>query len=116
VTLHLTRGNGKLTLTLTSNRYSFSAKQGATLKFTAHIVDPDGKPITGVSVVFTISIAGLPTDVKQAKTNSAGTATVTVSIGPRAANSGRNHTGLVVASADTPAGHAQRSLAITTRN
>ena len=114
-TIRLTRGAGKLTLELGSNYYSFSAKRGVTLKFTAHLTDPDGQPISGETVVFTISIAGVPTDVRQATTSAAGAASVTITIGPHAANSGRNHTGLVVASATTHFGHIQRSIAITTR-
>ena len=40
---------------------------------------------------------------------------VTITIGPHAANSGKSHTGLVVASAQTHFGHVQKSIAVTTR-
>jgi hypothetical protein len=112
--LTLTRGTGKLTMSLVPNRYSFSAKSGATLRFTATLLDPDGKPIASQIVVFTISIAGIPADVKMAKTDASGRATVTESIGPGAASSGRNHTGPVIATADTPLGHVQKSIVIST--
>jgi hypothetical protein len=114
VSLTLTRGTGKLTMSLVASRYSFSAKSGATLRFTATLLNPDGKPIANQLVVFTISIAGIPADVKMAKTDSSGRAIVTESIGPGAANSGRNHTGPVIATADTPLGHVQKSIVITT--
>jgi len=114
VSLKLTRGSGKLTMTLTANRYSFSAKSGATLRFTAAVFDPDGKPVNGQVVFFTISIAGIPTDVKSAKTGADGGVTVTEAVAPGAANSGRNQTGPVIASADTQPGHVQKSIVITT--
>ena len=114
-TIRVTRGAGKLTLDLSANHYSFSAKRGTTLRFTAALTDPDGQPIAGETVVFTISIAGLPTDVRQATTNASGKAVVTITIGPHAANSGKSHTGLVVASAQTHFGHVQKSIAVTTR-
>jgi hypothetical protein len=114
-TVRVTRGAGKLSLGLTANHYSFSAKSGSVLRFTALLVDPDGHPIPGQTVVFTISIAGVPTDVRQATTDGSGKATVTMTIGPHAANSGRNHTGIVVASAQTHFGHIQKSIAVTTR-
>jgi hypothetical protein len=112
--LTLMRGTGKLTMSLTANRYSFSAKSGATLRFTAKLLNPDGKPIANQLVVFTISIAGIPADVKMARTDASGIATVSMSIGPGAANSGRNHTGPVIATADTPLGHVQKSIVIAT--
>jgi Glucodextranase, domain B len=114
LSITLNRGTGKLSMGLVPNRFSFSAKTGATLRFTATLLDPDGKPIANQLVVFTISIAGIPADVKMAKTDSSGRATVTVSIGPGAANSGRNHTGPVIATADTPQGHVQKSIVIST--
>jgi hypothetical protein len=114
VSLTVTRGSGKLTMSLVANHYSFSAKSGATLRFTATLLNPDGKPIANQIVVFTISIAGIPTDVKQAKTDASGRASVTESIGPGAANSGRNHTGPVIATANTPLGHIQKSIVIST--
>jgi hypothetical protein len=114
VSLTLTRGTGKLTMSLVANRYSFSAKTGATLRFTATLLNPDGKPMANQLVVFTISIAGIPADVKMAKTDATGHASVTQSIGPGAANSGRNQTGPVIATADTPLGHVQKSIVITT--
>ncbi len=114
VSLTLNRGTGNLSMSLVPNRYSFSAKSGTTLRFTATLLDPDGKPIANQLVVFTISIAGIPADVKMAKTDASGRAMVAESIGPGAANSGRNHTGPVIASADTPQGHVQKSIVIST--
>jgi hypothetical protein len=114
VSLTLTRGTGKLTMNLVANRYSFSARSGTTLRFTATLLNPDGEPMPNQIVVFTISIAGIPADVKMAKTDTGGRASVTQSIGPGAANSGRNHTGPVIATADTPLGHVQKSIVIST--
>jgi glucodextranase-like protein len=112
--LTLTRGSGKLTMTLSANRHDFSAKAGANLRFAATLIDPDGKAIASQSVTFTISIAGLPTYVKQATTNGSGIATVTLSVRPGAAARGRNHTGPVVASAGTRLGHIQKTIVVRT--
>jgi hypothetical protein len=115
VTIKLTRGNGKLTLGLTSSLNSFRASKGATLVFTATLVNPDGKPIVGQSVTMTIAIAGLPATVKaDLITDSHGQVKVTYPINKGAAKLGAGHWGNVTANADTSFGHAQRTISIKT--
>jgi hypothetical protein len=113
-TLNLTRGSGKLTLTLTSSGYSFSSKKGIKLTFTATLTDPDGGPIAGQDVTFTITIAGVPPDIQTRTTDDTGVATVDTSIGPGAADLGIGKQGTVTAVADPTFGHIQRTIVITT--
>ena len=115
ITLHLTRGAGKLSLGLTSSLNSFSARKGTTLVFTAILKDPDGKVIANQSVTLVISIAGLPTDVRAGlKTDSQGRVTVTYRIHKHAADGGAGKWGQVTASADTRFGHVQKTIQIKT--
>jgi hypothetical protein len=115
LSLSLTRGNGKLTMGLTSSLNSFSAKKGATLVFTAQLVDPDGKPIVGQSVTMTITLAGLGPDVRAGlTTDSHGRVSVTVQVNPHAADKGAGKWGTVTASADTSCGHAQKTISVKT--
>jgi hypothetical protein len=114
-TLSLTRGGGKLTMGLTSNWNSFSAKKGVTLILTATLTDPDGKPIVGQAVAMTITIAGLGPDVRAGlTTDSKGKVTVTYPINKHAADQGAGKWGSVTASADTSFGHVQKTLSIKT--
>jgi Glucodextranase, domain B len=113
-TLTVTRGSGKLTMGLSSNQYSFSSKKGATLTFKATLVDPNGKPISGQAVAFTVTLAGVPPDIQIRTTNSAGVATLKETIGAHAADLGVGKSGTVTASADTKSGHAQKTVAIST--
>ena len=114
-TISLTRGSGKLALSLTSSLNSFSAKRGATLVFTAILTNPDGKPIANQSVTLTITIAGLGPDVRAGlTTDSHGRVTVTYPIHKNAAKAGAGKWGQVTASADTSFGHIQKTISIKT--
>ena len=113
-TISLVRGTGKLTLSLSSSDYTFSAKKGASLQFTAVLTDPDGKPIAGQDVTFTITLAGVPPDIQVRTTDSKGTAHGLAQIGPGAANTGIGKQGTVTASTDTTFGHAQKTIVVNT--
>jgi hypothetical protein len=70
------KGSGKLALALTASTYQLSA---ATLPrpvtLTALVTDPDGKPISGATVSFSLTIPGVAPITGEARTNNQGKAT-----------------------------------------
>ena len=75
------RGTGKLTVVLVSSTYQIrrgNLPYGIRLTATAN--DPDGRPLAGADVTFTLSIPGLPTVTGEGKTASNGTATFKTTI------------------------------------
>jgi len=112
--ISLVRGSGKLTVALSSSAYTFSAKKGATLHFTAVFTDPDGKPIANQDVTFTIALAGVAADVQTRTTDSKGTVHVDKQVLPHAADLGAGKQGTITVSADTSFGHAQKTIVVNT--
>lgn len=75
------RGSGALKVNLTANRYSFSAAKlplGITL--TAVVTDPDGRPLSGASVTFSLTVPSLPALTFDATTAGDGSAVFTTSL------------------------------------
>ncbi|HTC86569.1 MAG TPA: Ig-like domain-containing protein [Candidatus Acidoferrum sp.] len=114
VSFSVVRGSGKLTVSLTSNLYTFSAKKGASLTFTATLTDPDGNRIANQDVTFTIALAGVAADVQIKTTDAHGTAIAQTQIGPHAADLGAGKQGTVTISADTSFGHIQKTIVVNT--
>ena len=72
----VTRGSGVLTATLRASVYRFSStKLPRQLTLTAEVNDPDGHPLEGAAVTFTLSIPGVPVVTSDATTDATGTAT-----------------------------------------
>lgn len=70
------RGSGKLTVKLSASVYRLSAaKLPRALVLTAVVTNPDGAPIPGATVSFTLSIPGVEALTGEAKTNASGVAT-----------------------------------------
>ncbi|HYM83516.1 MAG TPA: Ig-like domain-containing protein, partial [Candidatus Dormibacteraeota bacterium] len=55
----VTKGSGKLTAHLTASPYRISAANGANLTVSVTVTDPNGQPLQGASVQFTITVPGL---------------------------------------------------------
>lgn len=84
----ITRGSGELTATLRASGYRFKASalpHGLTL--TTVVTDPDGQPIEGAAVTFTLSIPGVPVLTQDATTDATGTATFQTTV-PKGATVG----------------------------
>ncbi len=80
-TLSVRRGSGKLTVALTSSDYHLSRKSLPTsIRLTAVVDDPDGRPLQGASVTFTLSIPGIPALTQDARTDANGRAVWTTTI------------------------------------
>jgi hypothetical protein len=73
--LSVRRGSGKLTVSLSSSDYRLSRKSLPTqIRLTAVVMDPDGRPLEGASVTFTLSIPGVPALTQDARTDANGRA------------------------------------------
>ena len=58
--LTVSRGSGKLRASLSASAYSISrARLPQTIQLTVTVDDPDGKPLEGAEVTFTLSIPGI---------------------------------------------------------
>jgi Glucodextranase, domain B len=98
--LTVRRGTGKLTVSLGATAYQVSRKalpEG--IKLTASATDPDGKPLSGADVTFTLSIPGLRTITWDGKTKSNGHAEFTTTI-PKGATVGQGSATVQISSAE----------------
>jgi hypothetical protein len=93
------RGSGKLTADLTASSYRIAhASLPEPLTVRVVVTDPDGLPLEGATVLFTITVPGIPAIVpSEIETDGGGTATFRTTI-PRAATAG---TGPIVAQVTT---------------
>lgn len=70
------RGSGVLTVTLGASAYRISAARlPRTIELRAVVTDPDGQPIPGQDVTFTLAIPGVPALTGDEVTDASGTAT-----------------------------------------
>ncbi len=91
----ITKGSGALAAHLTATPYKLSAATGGNLSATVTVTDPNGQPLPGAAVQFTITVPGLaPIQPAEIMTDATGTATFSTQV-PPGGTSGQ--TGLVVA-------------------
>jgi hypothetical protein len=92
----VTRGSGRLRASLSSTVYS--VKVGALpepITLSVTVDDPDGKPLEGAAVTFTLSIPGVKTVTGDARTDANGRAVFETSI-PKGADPGGGSAGVFV--------------------
>ncbi len=76
VVVSVQRGTGKLTIKLTASTYHFNASKSNPVTMTMLVLDPNGAPLSGATVTFTLSVPGAtPVITKTITTTSDGTAT-----------------------------------------
>jgi hypothetical protein len=111
VVIAVRRGAGKLTATLTASVYR--VKQSSlprTIELRAQVTDPDGAPLRGERVSFTLTLPGVPAITGEGVTASGGTATFRTTI-PAGASRG---SGLATAFLDSAEhGEASGRISIT---
>jgi hypothetical protein len=84
----ITRGSGQLSATLRASAYRFKASAlPLPLTLTTSVTDPDGQPIEGAAVTFTLSIPGVPVLTQDATTDATGAATFETTV-PKGASAG----------------------------
>ena len=96
--LTVRRGSGELTAVLGASAYKLSvAKLPQDLTLTASASDPDGNPLVGADITFTLSIPGIPTVTADLKTDEAGRATFTTAV-PQGADPGQGSATILLSS------------------
>lgn len=94
------RGSGKLTASLSASSYRLSARHlPATLELTVTVTDPDGKPLEGADVTFTLSIPGIQVVTSDATTGGDGRATFRTTV-PKGATLGTGPAAALVTTQD----------------
>ncbi len=79
--LSVSRGSGKLAARLTASAYRFRVDRlPAEITLTVVVTDPDGHPVEGALVTFTLSIPGIQVVTADGTTGGDGTATFTTTI------------------------------------
>ncbi len=75
------RGSGTLTASLSASRYSFSAANlPQDIQLTVLVTDPDGRPLSGASATFSLTMPGLPAITSDTTTAGDGTAVFATSL------------------------------------
>ena len=99
------RGSGKLAVALTSSAYRISVRSlPRSIEIEATVTDPDGRPLRGETVTFTLTVPGVPAITGEEVTAAGGVATFRTTI-PAGATRG---SGLATAFVDT-AEHGEAS-------
>jgi hypothetical protein len=106
------KGSGKLTAKLSASPSRISSSKGANLTVRVVVTDPDGQPLAGASVQFTIQVPGLaPIQPGEVLTDATGTAQFTTAVPPGATST---QTGLATALVTTAAyGQTSARAALT---
>jgi hypothetical protein len=113
IALTVTRGSGRLRASLSASAYSI--KQSAlpqAIRLTVTVDDPDGKPLEGARVTFTLSIPGIPTVTGDGTTDANGRAIFETTI-PSGATRGSGPAGVLVETAEF--GRTTDETAVTIR-
>ena len=96
--LTVRHGSGQLTAVLGASAYRLSiAKLPQDLTLTAAAADPDGNPLVGADITFTLSIPGIPTVTQDMKTDDQGRATFTTAV-PVGADPGQGSATILLSS------------------
>jgi hypothetical protein len=96
--LTVRRGSGQLTVVLGSSAYRLSvAKLPQDMTLTAAASDPDGNPLVGADVTFTLSIPGIPTVTQDLLTDDQGRASFTTAV-PEGADPGQGSATILLTS------------------
>jgi hypothetical protein len=96
VLLNVKRGNGKLTADLRAADYSIKRSQlPQQVTLFATVVDPDGRPLAGANLTFTLSMPGIPTVTTDTTTDPQGKASFQTTV-PKGADVGQGSAAVLV--------------------
>jgi glucodextranase-like protein len=96
VVLNVKRGNGKLTVDLRAADYSIRRSQlPEPVTLYATVTDPDGRPLAGANVTFTLSMPGIPTVTIDTTTDASGNASFRTTV-PKSADVGQGSAAVLV--------------------
>ena len=110
--LSVVRGSGTLTSTLTASSYRVSvASLPVSLQLGVLVTDPDGHPLEGAAVTFTLTVPGIPPVSKDAVTGGDGRASFTTTL-PTGVTPGSGLATVLVATTDFGTTSAQKTITI----
>lgn len=110
--ISVTRGSGTLTSTLTASAYRISvASLPVSLQLTVLVTDPDGRPLEGATITFTLTVPGIQPISKEATTAGDGRASFTTTL-PAGVTTGAGLATVLVATTDFGSTSAQKTIAI----
>jgi Glucodextranase, domain B len=111
VELTVKRGTGKLTVSLSASSYQIKRSSlPENIRLTCAATDPDGRPLAGAAVTFTLSVPGIQTLTLDDTTSAGGSATFKTTI-PKGADVGQGSAACLVSSDEF--GSAQDYTVIT---
>ncbi len=106
------RGSGELTSTLTASAYRISvASLPVSLQLSVLVTDPDGRPLEGATVNFSLTVPGIPPVAKEAITGGDGRATFTTTL-PTGVTAGSGLATVLVATSEFGSTSAQKAITI----
>ncbi|HEX5590506.1 MAG TPA: hypothetical protein VFX65_09475 [Candidatus Limnocylindrales bacterium] len=106
------RGSGTLTATLAATAYRISvASLPVSLQLSVLVTDPDGQPLEGATVTFSLTVPGIPPVAKEAITGGDGRATFTTTL-PTGVTTGSGLATVLVATAEFGSTSAQKTITI----
>lgn len=111
--LSLRRGSGQLAVALTASQYRFrQAELPAELRLEASVTNPDGRPLSGASVVFTVSIPGIAPITSETATGGDGVARFQTVI-PKSAATGTGPITVLVTTSEFGTASDRTAITIT---
>ncbi len=112
LSLAVVRGNGELTsaLSASASRITISSLP-VSLQLGVLVLDPDGQPVSGATLTFTLTVPGIPPIAKDAVSGSDGRATFTTTL-PAGVTEGAGLATVLVATTDFGSTSAQKTITI----
>ncbi|MEW5992510.1 MAG: Ig-like domain-containing protein [Chloroflexota bacterium] len=106
------RGSGQLTATLTASAYRISVGSlPVSLQLSVLVTNPDGIPLEGATVTFSLTVPGIPPVAKEAVTGGDGRATFTTTL-PTGVTTGSGLATVLVATDDFGSTSTQKTITI----
>ncbi len=110
--LSVVRGNGQLTSTLTTSASRISALSlPVSLQLGVLVLDPDGQPVSGATITFTLTVPGIPPIAKDTVSGTDGRAAFTTTL-PAGVTEGAGLATVLVATTDFGSTSAQKTITI----
>ncbi len=110
--ISLVRGTGQLTSSLTASSYRVAASSlPVAIQLTVLVLNPDGQPIAGANVTFTLTVPGIPPISKDAVTGSDGRATYTTTL-PKDVTVGSGQATVLVATSAFGTTSSQKTIVV----
>lgn len=110
--LNAVRGSGTLTATLSASAYRISAaKLPATIQLAVLVTDPNGQPLEGASVTFSLTVPGIPPLTFDTATGGDGRAVFSTTL-PQSVTPGAGNATVLVNTTDYGSTSDQRTITI----